>query len=163
MPVAHAAQFDPAGPNESKRMEAAVRAAGHEILLLKATNEREIDAAYEDAVAHQVGALVVMPDPFFSTRRQQIVDLAGRNAIPAIYDSREFVLIGGLMSYGTSYTDTYRQGGVYTGRILKGAKPADLPVLQPAKFDFVINLKVAKALGLTIPLSMQQLADEVVE
>lgn len=153
----------PAGPDQSKEIEAAAHDAGQQIVLLRAANEHEIDSAFADLVARHVSALIVMPDPFFNTRREQIVGLASRNAIPAIYDSREYVVAGGLMSYGTNYTSTYHQAGVYTGRVLKGAKPADLPVLQPTKFDLVINLKVAKGLGLTVPLSMQQLADEVIE
>jgi putative ABC transport system substrate-binding protein len=153
----------PAGAIQSQEIEAAARAAGQQIVLLKATNDAEINAAFTDMTAHHVSALIVMPDPFFNTRNNQIVALASSNNIPAIYDSREYAQAGGLMSYGTSYTDTYRQAGIYTGRILKGAKPADLPVLQPTKFDLVVNLKTANALGVNVPLSMQQLADEVIE
>jgi putative ABC transport system substrate-binding protein len=153
----------PAGAIQSQEIEAAARAAGQQIVLLKATNDAEINAAFTDMTAQHVSALIVMPDPFFNTRNNQIVALASSNNIPAIYDSREYAQAGGLMSYGTSYTDTYRQAGIYTGRILKGAKPADLPVLQPTKFDLVVNLKTANALGVNVPLSMQQLADEVIE
>jgi putative tryptophan/tyrosine transport system substrate-binding protein len=152
-----------AAPNQVKEMQDAARAIGQPIVLLRATNEREIDAAFAALVEHRSGALVVMPDPFFNTRREQLIALASHYAVPAIYESREYAIAGGLMSYGTSYADTYRQAGIYTGRILKGATPTDLPVLQPTKFDLIVNLKTAKALGLAVPVAMQQLADEVIE
>jgi putative ABC transport system substrate-binding protein len=114
-------------------------------------------------VQQRVGAVLVAADPYFDTRREQIIALAEQVRLPTMYQFREFAVAGGLISYGPSIVDSYRQGGIYAGRILRGAKPADLPVLQPTKFEMVINLKTATSLGLNIPNSMQLLADEVIE
>jgi putative tryptophan/tyrosine transport system substrate-binding protein len=139
------------------------RTVGQQIHIVHASTERELDTAFAELSQLRAGALVVGADPFFNSRRDQIVGLAARYAIPAIYESREYALAGGLMSYGTSLTAGYHQVGVYTARILKGAKPTDLPVLQSTKFQFVINLKTAKALGVKISDNLLSLADEVIE
>jgi putative tryptophan/tyrosine transport system substrate-binding protein len=141
----------------------AARAKGVQLSILEAGSESEINAAFASLVDLQAKALLVGPDPVFFSHREQLVSLAARNAVPAIYPSREFAASGGLCSYGVSITAIYRQVGGYAGRILKGEKPADLPVQQPDKFELVINLTTAKALGLTIPQSVLQRADEVIE
>ena len=147
----------------SKEIAEAARAVGHRIDLIKASNEREIHSAFKRIEQVRPQALLVGADPFFNARREQLVTLANHYAIPAMYEVREFAAAGGLMSYGTRLTEAYHQVGRYAGRILKGDKPADLPVMQPTKFEFVINLKTAKALGLTIPPTLLARADEVIE
>ena len=134
-----------------------------QIRVLRASTEREIDDAFAALVQQQVGALVVGPDAFFDGQRNQIMALAARHAIPAVYERREVALAGGLMSYGANLGEAYYQAGVYTGRILKGEKPADLPVVQSAKFELVLNLKTAKALGLTLRSGLLSIVDEVIE
>jgi putative tryptophan/tyrosine transport system substrate-binding protein len=149
--------------SQLRDVEAAARSLGLQLIVLSARSEREIDAAFATIARQGGGALLVTVDPFLLARRDQIVALAARGAIPALYPVRDFALAGGLMSYGTDFADSYRQCGVYTGRIVKGEKPADLPVQRSVKFEFLINLKTAKALGLSVPNSMQLLADEVIE
>jgi putative ABC transport system substrate-binding protein len=144
-------------------VQEAARTKGLQLHVLKATSESEIDTAFASLVQLHAGALVVGADPFLSGQREQLVALASRHAVPAIYAWREFAAAGGLMSYGASLTSAFRLVGIYAGKILKGAKPADLPVEQPTKFEFILNLKTAKALGLDVPFHLQQLADEVLE
>jgi putative ABC transport system substrate-binding protein len=146
-----------------QEMRDAARAVGQQIEVLNARSEQEIDAAFVTLAQKHADALLIVSSPLFTNRRHQIVALANHHRIPTIYPLREYVASGGLMSYGTNIADAYRQSGVYVGRILKGEKPADLPILQPTKFDLVINLKTAKALGLTVPDKLLALADEVIE
>src|SRR5262249_28479323 len=141
---------------------AAASAIGMQIESFQASDGKEIEASFV-TFAHKVDALFVAPDPLFFNRRLSIILLATRNGIPSMYTLREYAVAGGLISYGNSLTEVYRQFGLYTGRILKGAKPADLPVVQSTKFELVINLPAARALGLEIPAAVLAIADEVIE
>ena len=153
----------PSGEIEMQAAETAARSLGKKMPVFKASNEPDLDATFATMVQQQIGALVVASDPFFWSRRGEVVSLAARYGLPAIYYLPEFARAGGLMAYGNNLPDAYRLVGVYVGRILKGKKPADLPVMQSTKFQFVINLKTAKAPGIGVPNSMQLLADEVIE
>jgi len=144
-------------------MQAAGRALQQRIEIVNASNELEIDMAFTTLAQRKISGLLVGADPFFNNRREQITSLAAHHAIPALYPLRDFADSGGLISYGTSLADAYRQVAIYVGRILKGEKPGELPVVQPTKFELVINLKTAKALGLEIPQKLLALADEVIE
>jgi putative tryptophan/tyrosine transport system substrate-binding protein len=148
---------------QKRDVEEAAHAIGQQIHLLSASNESEIDAAFATAMQLRVGAMLVGADPFLNSQRDKIISLAARNAIPAIYEQREHALAGGLISYGTNLSEGYRQAGVYAGRILKGEKPGDLPVVQATKFEFVINLKTSKTLGIEVPPNLSAQADEIIE
>jgi putative tryptophan/tyrosine transport system substrate-binding protein len=148
---------------DAVEVQSAAQSIGRQLLVLRAGSPQAIDLAFATLVAQRAGALLVGGDPFLVGRSQQIATLATRHAIPAIYDFRESVVAGGLMSYGVNLANNYRQLGVYAGRILKGESASDLPVMHPALFDFAINLVTAKALGLDVPLHLQQRADEVIE
>jgi putative ABC transport system substrate-binding protein len=154
---------NPAGGAALRDVQEAARVIGLQIHVLNASTSRDIDAVFATLARERPDALFVPPNTFFASRRVQIVNLAARERIPAAYDVREFVAAGGMMSYGTNQVDRFRQTGVYTGKILNGTNPADLPVLQATKFELVINLKTAKALGLTIPETLLATADEVIQ
>jgi len=149
--------------NQLRDVEDAARSLGVQIHVLRASTDDEIDAAFETVREHRMAALLQAADPFFDTRRGKLLALVARFAVPTMYHFREYPADGGLMSYGIDILDVYRQLGIYVGRILRGEKPADLPILQPTKFEFVINAKTAKALGLEIPDKLLALADEVIE
>jgi putative ABC transport system substrate-binding protein len=154
---------NPSAKSDSQDVRDAAQALGQEIVVVHASTERELSAAFSDIVQQRVGAVLVNSDPFFDARREQLVALATQNAVPAIYPRREYVTAGGLMSYATPFADMYRNAGAYAGRILRGDKPANLPVLQPTRFELMINLKTARALGLNLPDKLLALADEVIE
>jgi putative ABC transport system substrate-binding protein len=158
--------LDPSWPSFERQLNdvnEAARALGQQVHILRASTEREIDAAFETAKAVRAGAVLFGASTFFTVQRTQIVALAARNALPAMYVQREFMTVGGLISYGIDLADAYRNAGVYTGKILAGARPAELPVVQSEKFALLINLKVARALGVKVSDNLLSLADEVIE
>jgi putative tryptophan/tyrosine transport system substrate-binding protein len=153
----------PSAESQSREMQEAARALGFPLLIVRASTESELDAAFATLIRERAGALAVASDGFFFFRRERIAAFAASHGLPTIFPQREAAVAGGLMSYGTSVPDAYRQGGIYVGRILKGEKPADLPVQQSVKVELAINMKTANALGVTFPLSLLGRADEVIE
>ena len=154
---------NPAAHLYAEEASNAAKALGIAVHILNASTESNLDEAFASLAKVDTGGLVVPAEPFFDSQRDRLVALAARHAIPAIYGLREYAVAGGLMSYGASLPDSYRRAGIYVGRVLKGEKPADLPVQQATKYDLVLNLKVARALGLTIPPTLLARADEVIE
>ena len=157
---------NPGNPNAESNLQelaTAARTVGQAIEVFTASTEADIDNALARIAEKRAGALILADDPLFTVRREQVVALAARYALPTMYYSQEFAIAGGLLSYGSSSSDNYRLAGLYVGRILKGARPADLPVLLPTKFELAINLKTAKTLGLTVPATLLARADEVIE
>ena len=155
-------KFPPAA-SQVTTLEKAAQTIAQRLFVSRASNDTELDASLASLLQQRINALLVMSDPYFDTRRDRIIAFAAQNKLPAIYQFREYAVDGGLISYGPNITDSYRHAGTYVGQILKGAKPADLPVFQPTKYEFVINLKTAKALGLAIPSGLISFADEVIE
>ena len=153
----------PAAEQELLELEPAAKAVNQNLFVSRANDDAELDAALASFVEQRIGALLVTAAPFFDTRLDRIVGFAAEKRLPAIYQFREFAVAGGLISYGPNIAESYKDTGTYVGRILKGEKPADLPVIQPSKFDFLINLKTAKALGLTVPPTLLIEASEVIE
>jgi putative tryptophan/tyrosine transport system substrate-binding protein len=156
-------QTNPTAERQLREMQAAAVALGLQLKVFGASTDNEIQAAFTSLVQQRIGALAVAADPFFTSQRDQLVALAARYAVPTIYSVRDFAAAGGLITYAQSLADGYRQAGVYIGKILKGSTPADLPVIQPTRFELVINLKTARALGLSVPAKLIALADEVIE
>lgn len=158
--------LNPNNPNaqtDGKEISAAAQALGQKLVVLPARNEAELESVFTGLAEQKIGALMVNSDSMFLSRRQHVVGLAAKHRVPAIYDGREFSSVGGLMGYGASRTDIFRQAGIYVGRIVKGAKPADLPVIQPTKFELTVNMKAAKALGMAIPATFLANVDETIE
>ncbi|MEA2919862.1 MAG: hypothetical protein QOJ15_11943, partial [Bradyrhizobium sp.] len=153
----------PASQSQVTEVQTAAGTVGQKVIVLDANNEKRIEASFAELVERRANALLIGSDPFFTARREKLVALAAQHRLPTIYQWREFAAIGGLMSYGTDLSDSYRLLGGYAGQILKGAKTADLPVQQSTKVDLVLNLKTAKTLGLTFPISLLGRADEVIE
>jgi putative tryptophan/tyrosine transport system substrate-binding protein len=156
-------QNNPNADSTTRDARAAAEKLGKKLVVVRAGTERDLDTSFPTFIREKVEAVLVESDPFFLARREQIVALTMRHSLPAIFAFREFAAVGGLMSYGTSLSNAYHQAGVYAGKILKGEKPADLPVIQPTSFEFVVNLKTARTLGLKVPLTLQVAADEVIE
>ena len=152
-----------AAPVFPAEMKAAADANGQRLVIFDAQTDTDLEATFASLSSRAVDALLVTTNPFFEGRRDQIVALAKRHSVPALYPWREYTVVGGLISYGTSFTESYRQAGLYVGRVLKGEKPADLPVVQATKFELLVNAKTAKALGLTVPPSILIAADEVID
>jgi putative ABC transport system substrate-binding protein len=148
---------------ETREVEAAARALGRQIHVAKVSEDRELEAAFTSFAGEKDDAVIIASDPFFTSRRGHLVGLAAQHSLPAIYPFREFAQAGGLISFGASISEAFRQVGIYTGRILKGERTSDLPVQLPTKFEFVINLKTAKALGFNFPITLLGRADEVIE
>jgi putative ABC transport system substrate-binding protein len=153
----------PDADSQSRDLQSTAPAIGMQVHAFRASNDNDIDAAFAAILERRVDVVIVQADPFFTSRRDRLVSLANRHAIPAMYPFREFATVGGLMTYGADIAEVFRETGIYTARILHGETPSDLPVLQPTKFDLVINLKSAKALGITVPLTLQVAASEVIE